>query len=115
MEISGKLVQLLPPQTGAGKNGAWKKQDFIIETGGQFPKKVCIATWGDKIDIGSFRIGDTIEVSFDVESREYNSRWYTDVKAWKVVSKQDGGQQGGDYPAPPPPVDAMSGDDDLPF
>ena len=120
MEISGKLIQFLPLQTGQGKNGTWKKQEFILELGGQYPKKVCIAAWGDKLDMNSFKIGDTIEVSFDIESREYNGRWYTDVKAWKVVSKQeggnsnDGGNRGG-Y-VPPAPVDAMSGgDDDLPF
>jgi hypothetical protein len=120
MEISGKLIQFLPLQTGQGKNGTWKKQEFILELGGQYPKKVCIAAWGDKLDMNGFKIGDTIEVSFDIESREYNGRWYTDVKAWKVVSKQegsnssDGGSRGG-Y-VPPTPVDAMSGgDDDLPF
>ena len=114
MEISGKLIQFLPLQTGQGKNGTWKKQEFILELGGQYPKKVCIAAWGDKLDMNSFKIGDTIEVSFDIESREYNGRWYTDVKAWKVVSKQEGnsnegGSRGG-Y-VPPAPVDAMSGGD----
>jgi len=120
MEISGKLIQFLPLQTGQGKNGTWKKQEFILELGGQYPKKVCIAAWGDKLDMNSFKIGDTIEVSFDIESREYNGRWYTDVKAWKVVSKQEGGNSndGGNRSGyvPPAPVDAMSGgDDDLPF
>ncbi len=119
MEISGKLVQLLPLQTGQGKNGMWKKQDFILEQGGQYPKKVCVAVWGDKIDMTSFRLGDTLEVSFDVESREFNGRWYTDVKAWKVVSKQDGQGGPGNAPSsyqPAPPMNAMpGGDDDLPF
>src|ERR1700712_832575 len=93
MDISGKILQLLPAQTGAGKNGQWKKQEFILETGDTYPKKVCIAVWGDKIDLASFKLGDSIDVSFDVESREYNGKWYTDVKAWKVVtaSKQKEG------------------------
>ena len=114
MDISGKILQLLPVQTGQGKNGTWKKQDFILETGDQYPKKVCIAVWGDKIDLGSFQPGDLVEVSFDVESREYNGRWYTDVKAWKIVNKQQHasaatpGQPMTDIPAGPI-------DDDLPF
>jgi uncharacterized protein DUF3127 len=119
MEISGKLIQFLPLQTGQGKNGTWKKQEFILELGGQYPKKVCIAAWGDKLDMNSFKIGDNIEVSFDIESREYNGRWYTDVKAWKVVSKQEGnngGSNAGNSYASAAPVDVMSsGDDDLPF
>ena len=86
MDISGKIIQLLPAQEGQGKNGTWKKQEFVLETGDTYPKKVCIAVWGDKIDIKSFKMGDAVDVSFDVESREYNGKWYTDVKAWKVVA-----------------------------
>src|SRR5215210_2148737 len=84
MQLTGKLVQLLPPQSGQGKNGPWKKQDIIVETEGQYPKKVCIAVWGDKADEKILQIGNSLKIDFDVESREYNGRWYTDVKAWKV-------------------------------
>jgi hypothetical protein len=119
MDISGKIIQLLPVQTGQGKNGTWKKQEFILETGDNYPKKVCIAVWGDKIDMGSFKTGDLVDVSFDVESREYNGRWYTDVKAWKIASKK----AGGNTPAPNNNTSQAPGyfeaapasDDDLPF
>jgi Domain of unknown function (DUF3127) len=115
MDINGKIIQLLGVQTGQGKNGTWKKQEFILETGDTYPKKVCIAVWGDKIDMSQFRIGDSIQVSFDVESREYNGRWYTDVKAWKVVSAGNNSGQGKDEPPVfNGPIDAMP-DDDLPF
>lgn len=93
MDISGKIIQFLPAQTGQGKNGPWKKQEFILETGDTYPKKICIAVWGDKIDLSSIKPGDMVDVSFDVESREYNGRWYTDVKAWKVSGKQSSGNQ----------------------
>lgn len=84
MQLIAKLVQVLPLQTGTGKNGEWKKQDIIVETEGQFPKKVCISIWGDKIKNEVLQVGAQLNISFDVESREYNSRWYTDVKAWKI-------------------------------
>ncbi len=114
MDISGKIIQLLPVQTGQGKNGTWKKQEFILETGDTYPKKVCIAVWGDKIDLASFKTGEMVDVSFDVESREYNGRWYTDVKAWKIIS---GKQKDGAASAPVAsvPMDNGAGDDDLPF
>lgn len=86
MDIKGRVIQLLALQTGEGKNGAWKKQDFVIETEGQYPKKVCISAWGDKINESALQIGNDVNVSFDIESREYNGRWYTDVKAWKIDS-----------------------------
>ena len=113
MDINGKIVQFLGVQTGQGKNGTWKKQEFILETGDTYPKKVCIAVWGDKIDMSQFRMGDPIQVSFDVESREYNGRWYTDVKAWKVVGQGQGNSGAGD-PAFEGPIDTMP-EDDLPF
>jgi hypothetical protein len=86
LEISGRLSQFLPEVSGTGKNGtAWTKRDFIIETIDNFPKKVCIAAWGDRAaDLSSISEGDMIKVSFDVQSREYNGKWYTDLRAWKI-------------------------------
>ena len=84
MQLTAKLIQLLPLQTGTGKNGQWKKQDIIVETEGQYPKKVCISIWGDKIKAEVLQPGAMLNISFDVESREYNGKWYTDVKAWKI-------------------------------
>src|SRR5882757_5676684 len=84
MQLTAKLTQLLPLQTGSGKNGQWKKQEFIVETDGQFPKKICISVWGDKINEDQLKVGNELKIDFDIESREYNGRWYTDVKAWKI-------------------------------
>ncbi len=85
LELSGRLVTVLPEQTGNGRNGVWKKQDFVIELAGPYPKKVCMTAWGDKADtLLEVSTGDELKVSFDVESREYNGRWYTDLKAWKI-------------------------------
>src|SRR5438094_43962 len=85
MEIKGKVINKMPEVTGQGKNGPWKRQEFVIEIQeGQFPRKVCISTWNDKADLKNINTNDVVNVSFDLESREYNGRWYTDVKAWKV-------------------------------
>ena len=83
MEIKGKCVAVLPLQSGQGKNGEWKSQDFVIETGDQYPKKICVNVFGDKIQYIP-EVGQEVSVSFDVESREYNGRWYTTVRAWKI-------------------------------
>jgi len=124
MDIKGRVVHLLALQTGEGKNGAWKKQDFVIETDGQYPKKVCISAWGDKINESALQIGNDINVSFDVESREYNGRWYTDLKAWKVDTLTAGGSSEASMPTTdstsrkPTELPASlqaSEDDNLPF
>ena len=114
MEITGTVVRLLPLQTGQGKNGVWKKQEFIMDTPGQFTKKVCLSLWGEKVDENRINIGEKITASINIESREYNGRWYTDVRAWKIA--KGSGQQ-----SEAPPMDASfapeasSGSDDLPF
>jgi hypothetical protein len=110
MQLTGKLIQVMPLQTGAGKNGPWKKQDIILETEGTYPKKVCVSIWGDKINENQLKVGGTLTVQFDVESREYNGKWYTDVKAWKVES-------GGGEPMIDRPLndDINDNKDDLPF
>jgi len=117
MQLTAKLIQLLPLQTGSGKNGEWKKQDIIVETDGQYPKKVCVSIWGDKINESQLVIGNELKIDFDVESREYNSRWYTDVKAWKIESASSVNAvsntpiMGGE--GPQDPIDKI--EDDLPF
>ncbi len=127
MDITGKLSELLPEQGGQGKTGnAWRKRSFVIETmDTQYPKKVCFDVWGDKIDqLQAVGIGEEVEVSFDIESREFNGKWYTNAKAWKFEKKQAGAQapqaQGnnplpgvGEMPPPPPP--SLEPTDDLPF
>ncbi len=84
MQLTAKLLTVLPLQTGNGKNGEWKKQDFIVETGEMYPKKICISVWGDKINPTVLVVGNELSIDFDIESREYNGRWYTDLKAWKI-------------------------------
>ncbi len=116
LEIKGKLIKKLPEQTGEGKFGKWIKQDFVIETQDQYPKKICFSAWGDKTDIlNKFTEGSILLVSFNPESREYNERWYTDLRAWKIVNAQENTPE--DIPPPPfteddiPPPE----EEDIPF
>jgi hypothetical protein len=87
IEITGRVVNVLAPVSGQSKsgNGEWKKQEFVIETQSQYPKKVLFSLWGDKTEqINGLQPGEDVKVSFDPESREYNGRWYTDLRAWRV-------------------------------
>jgi hypothetical protein len=118
MEIKGRLIRKLPVQTGQGRNGEWKKQEFILEMEGTYPKKVCVSVWGDKVNMASFDEGSMLTASIDIESREFNGKWYTNVTAWKVEAANNEPQN-----IPPmPPVDTYQSDmdsppvqDDLPF
>lgn len=118
MEIKGRIIQLLPLQSGEGKNGTWRKQDYVLETLDSYPKKICFNLWGDKIDQFGVKQDEEVTVYFDIESREYNGRWYTDVKAWRIDKNTDGAPSSNQASAndmPPPPVDFGETDDDLPF
>jgi hypothetical protein len=117
MDIKGKVIQLLPLQSGMGKKGQWRKQEFIVETPGQYPKKVCLSIWGDKIDQFNLSVGDQVSVQVDLESREYNGRWYTEARAWKL-EKTSSGASSGSTPLPteePFYSQETGGSDDLPF
>jgi hypothetical protein len=116
MEISGKITQILAEKNGTSSRGPWRKQEYIIEVPGQYPKSVCFMLWGDKIDESRIQVGQDLTVSIDLESREYNGRWYTDVKAWKVVAA--GAANDAAPPAdnaPPPMYDQSQPEDDIPF
>jgi hypothetical protein len=115
MQLTARLVQLLPLQSGTGKNGQWKKQDIIVETEATYPKKVCISVWGDKIDTASLQPGSSLKIDFDVESREFNGRWYTDLKAWKIESNGVPAAAGSEKVMSSAASVNMNNDDDLPF
>ena len=111
-EINGKVIAVLPLQSGEGKNGTWRSQDYVIETGGQYPKKLCFNLFGDKIDQFPISIDDDVKVSFDIESKEYNGRWFTSIRAWKVEKEASASH------APSvefPPLPAGAEDSGLPF
>lgn len=123
MEIKGKFLELLEPKTGQSSRGNWKKQDFIIETEDQFPKKVCISNWNDKVDLTALSPGAEITAHVNVESREYNGNWYTDIKIWKLETGSSspppspadlpGFEESGE--APPWESEQGESDQDLPF
>ena len=84
MEITGKVVRLGALTEGTSARGQWRKQDLIIETEEQFPKTVCLTCWSNQIDeIQKFAPGQAIKAQIDLSSREFNGKWYTDVRVWR--------------------------------
>ncbi|HIC52289.1 MAG TPA: DUF3127 domain-containing protein [Gemmatimonadetes bacterium] len=118
LKITGTVKKLLEEQSGESQKGPWRKQEFILETEGNYPKQICIVQWGDNIDSFGVQIDERVTVSIDIASREYNERWYTDVKAWKVEREGSGGTppMPDDEPFPDPAESGDGdGDDGLPF
>ena len=83
MEIQGKIIMKLPLQEGTSKAGnPWKKQEYVLETFGNYPRKVKFDFFGERVDQYQLNEGEDVTISFDLESREFNGRWYTDVRAF---------------------------------
>ena len=133
MELVGKIIQVLPAQEGVGRNGnPWKVQPYVLETLDQYPRKVHFEVFGeDRIKQNPCEIDQLVTISFDIESREFNGRWYTSIRAWRI-QQGDMTQAAAPTPAPAPaaqpaapqaevanvdPFDASAGDgtSDLPF
>ena len=107
MQLTAKLIKVLPPQTGEGRNGVWKRNSIVVETlEDRFPRKIFITFWGDnKVDESILVVGNVLTVYFELESREYNERWYTDVRAWKIEMASATSMN----PSPMPQVNVSSG------
>ncbi len=130
MEFEGIVYRKLDPVSGTSAKGGWKKQDVVFELPGEFSRKICVTFFGDRSDdAAALSEGDSVNVSVNVESREYNGKWYTDVKAWKIVrnggapasgsgaSSSRSHQSSPPFPSENAPFPASAGEevDDLPF
>ena len=87
LTVGGKLVSILPKEEGEGRNGHWQRQSFVIEIQrGTYATSVCFDAWGDQVNVvASLRVGDMLTVFFDPSSREFNGRWYTSLRAWRIT------------------------------
>lgn len=123
MDITGRITQKLAIQKGTSARGEWQKQEFVIEyQEGQYPSSICFNLWGDKVnELSSFNIGDQIKVYFNISSREYNGKWYNDLRAWRIEKVTDNGgydAHSAPQPASAPAVQEAAAEpeeDDLPF
>ena len=124
MELSGKVIAVLEPRGGVSKTGnAGKVQEYVIETHDQYPRRMCFDVFGeDKINQFNIQVGEELTVSFDIDAREWQGRWFNSIRAWKVerTNVQQPMPADGGVPFPPPsavPVDFSASEekDDLPF
>lgn len=123
MEITGKIIAVLPERGGISKTGnEWKMQEYVIETHEQYPRKVCFNVFGsDKIAQFNIQAGEELVVSFDINAREYNGRWFNDIRAWRVERGAAPAGTPADVPAfdaPKAPIQDFSAENDpndLPF
>ncbi len=120
MEVEGKIIQVIGERSGTSRAGnPWKVKEYVLETKDNFPRKIAFDFFGDKADQYNLNVGDEIVLSFDIESREYQGRWYTSIRGWKCEAVSGAPVSGGVAPAGgvplPPAVDVPDSTEDLPF
>lgn len=145
MDLTGKVIAILPERSGVSARGEWHSQSYVIETQEQYPKHLCFDVFGaDKIAQFAIQAGEIITVSFDIDARQWQDKWFNQIRGWQVVrpgqqpmqqqpqGQQWGGAQAGaasanaanratNFPPPPPtganaaPAGAQGQSDDLPF
>lgn len=90
MEFEGTVYKILPLTKGTSARGEWQRQDVVFEMqDGSFARKICVTFFNKPDDVARLHEGATYNVSVNIESREYNGRWYTDVRAWRLQPKQE--------------------------
>ncbi len=128
MEVTGKIIVALPEVSGTSKAGnPWKKREYVLETQETYPKKIFFDFFSDRADQYPLQVGQEIKLSFDIESREYNGRWFTSIRGWKAeaptaapAAAPFGAPAADPFGAvpgavPPPPAMPAAPTDDLPF
>lgn len=128
--MTGRVIAILPEKSGTSARGEWHSQSYVIETQEQYPKHLCFDVFGaDKIAQFAIQAGEIITVSFDIDARQWQDRWFNQVRGWQVVrpgqqpTQQPQGQQWGGAQAgaaaasaanratnfpPPPPTGASA-------
>ncbi len=119
MEVEGKVIQFIGERSGTSKAGnPWKVKEYVLETNENYPRKIAFDFFGDRADQFPLNVGDEIRLSFDIESREYQGRWFTSIRGWKseplAASAPAAAAATGAVP-PPPPVEPAGNGEDLPF
>jgi hypothetical protein len=130
MDFTGKIIAVLSKKNGVAKatGNPWAAQEYVIENHDQYPRKMCFEVFGEeKIAQFNIQAGEELTVSFDIDARQWQDRWFNQVRAWKVERVAPGTVPGvatptavGGAAVPPPPAatpDFLAGDDrdDLPF
>ncbi len=126
MDFTGTVYKIMPEIKGTSARGDWQRQEVIFEIndGGQYPRKAAVTFFNKPTEVAGLVLGAAYNVSFNIESREYNERWYTDIRAWRVMPAEAAQQQpaapvyaSAPQAAPVQPAQPSSADDvdDLPF
>ena len=112
LKVTGTITKVLEVEQGTSKAGKeWQKLSFILDTKTEYNNIYCFEMFGEE-KVNQFnqynKVGDEVEVSFNVSTNEWKDKYFTSLSAWKVFKATAESQE-------PAPVNAEESEDDLPF
>ena len=104
MDLTGKVIAIMEARSGVSSRTGnnWMTQEYVIEVPGQYPRKMLFNIFGeDRIKQFNIQPGEEITVQFDIDAREYNGRWFNDIRAYNIIRGQVAGAVPAATPFPP--------------
>ena len=91
MELTGRIIAVMEPRSGvsARTGNSWMTQEYVLEVPGQYPKRCVFNLFGeDRIKQFNIQNGEDLTIQFDIDAREYQGRWFNDIRAYNVIRGQ---------------------------
>lgn len=91
MEIKGTVVLNNGIERGTSKSSGkdWQKASLVIETEGQYPKRLRLSNFKDAEKFTALQVSTKGTFHIEIESREWTNpntgrtSWFTEVSCWK--------------------------------
>ena len=117
LTMTGKILKILEVEKGTSKAGKdWQKINFVLSTGSEYNPEVAFQIFGEE-KVANFikynKVGQVVDVSFNISSREYNGKYFHNLDAWKIF-KSDAAEPN-QSPLKEVELEKASAEDDLPF
>ena len=112
--IRGKITHVLESRTGTSEKGDWAVQNFVLQqTEGDYPKQINFEAFNKEWDL---QVGQEVEVSINLESRNWQDKWFLSAKAWKFTYIGEQNSAASSQSAPKPQAQSADNEtDNLPF
>lgn len=113
-ELSGTVKEIFDEQTF---DSGFNKRAFVVTSeADKFPQDIQFECLKERVElVGKLSKGDKVSVSFDINGREWNGKYFVNLVAWKIDSKSSGSPSSASDDEPPLSDPDEDFDKDPPF
>ena len=91
MDLTGRIIAVMQPRSGVSSRtgNPWMTQEYVLEVPGQYPRRMVFNIFGeDRIKQFNIQMNEDLTVQFDIDAREYQGRWFNDIRAFNIIRGQ---------------------------